>query len=689
MRNLLLCGAASLALVACGSEPAEITAPETTETESVVVDTSPELGNWGVTLADIDTRVGVGDDFFRHVNGIWLDNFEIPPEFSNYGSFTVLFERSEERTKGIIEDAASANAENGSIKQKIGDFYASFLDTDAIDAKGLSVLEADFAIIDAIQTHGDVARAFGNVPLGVDSPIGAFVNVDSKQPDRYVTYMGQAGLGLPNKTYYFDDDFADKREAYKAFLAEMMMLVGMDNVEERAAAVYALEERLAKVHWEPAKRRNRDLTYNLYTLDELQSYAPDFPWSAMLDEAGLGAETEFVLRENDAIRGSGTVFRDTPVAVWQDYMKVHYLSDNSAVLPSAIDEANFAFYGKALRGTPQQRERWKRGVGAVNGTLGEAVGQVYVDEYFPADSKAKMEELVGNLKTAFRARLENLDWMTEETKQEAYAKLDAFNTKIGYPDKWKDYSDLEVIDGDAYGNNKRSNEWGWNDNISKLGKPIDRTEWFMNPQTVNAYYNPPMNEIVFPAAILQPPFFDPNADDAVNYGGIGAVIGHEIGHGFDDQGRKSDGTGLLRDWWTEEDAARFQMKADKLGEQYGGFSPVEGMFVDPGLTMGENIGDLGGMTMAYDAYKLSLGDDDAPELDGYSGDQRFFMAWAQVWKRKYREDELKVRLATDPHSPSEYRTNGVVRNMDAWYEAFGVTEDDALYLAPEDRVRIW
>jgi predicted metalloendopeptidase len=693
MKRFLLCSAAALALASCNNNEAETInnsqATEATETEVVEVAKGAELGDWGIKLTDMNMEIDAGDDFFRHVNGKWLDTFEIPAEFSNYGSFTVLFERSEERVKNIIETAASTDAAAGSAEQKIGDYYSSFLDVDAINAKGLDVAKADLDYIAGLETHEDVAVAFSKPDLGARSPLGAFVNVDSKQPDRYITYMGQSGLGMPNRNYYLEDNFADKREAYQAFLGEMMTLAGMENAEERAAAVYALEEEIAKVHWAPAKRRNRDLTYNLYTIDELTQYAPEFPWAMMMDASGLGNESEFVLRENDAVQASAKIFRDTPVDVWKDYLTVHFLSGNAAVLPSEFDEASFAFYGKALRGVPEQRARWKRGVGAVNGTLGEAVGQVYVDKYFPASSKEKMEELVDNLKKAFARRLDELDWMSEETKVEARAKLASFNTKIGYPDVWKDYSSLNIKAGDAFGNSKRANVWAWNDNISKLGKPIDRNEWFMNPQTVNAYYNPTMNEIVFPAAILQAPFFDPEADDAVNYGGIGAVIGHEIGHGFDDQGRKSDGTGLLRDWWTEGDAERFQERAEKLGAQYATYSPVEGMFVNPNLTMGENIGDLGGLTMAYDAYKLSLGGEEAPVKDGYTGDQRFFMAWAQVWKRKYREDELRNRLATDSHSPSEYRTNGVVRNMDAWYDAFGVSEDDELYLAPEDRVKIW
>ena len=554
----------------------------------------------------------------------------------------------------------------------------------------MDVTKGDMAVIDAIETHEDVASLFANVDIASESPIAGWVDVDSKNPDQYIFFITQSGLGMPNRDFYLQEKFADKQQAYKEFLATMLSLAGAkDEVEDRANAIYALEEKMATVHWEPKKRRQRDLTYNLFTLDELATYAPEFPWAMMMEQMGLGQEKAFVVREDSAIQGLAKIFRDTPVDVWKDYLKVHYLAAYSAVLPSAVDEADFAFYGKALSGQPEQRKRWKRGVSAVNGALGEAVGQVYVEKYFPPESKEKMDDLVANLKKAFLVRLEANQWMSDETKEEARAKLAGFTTKIGYPDEWKDYSTLEVRPGDAFGNMKRANRWQWDDMISKLGGPIDRTEWFMTPQTVNAYYEPSRNEIVFPAAILQPPFFDPNADPAVNYGGIGAVIGHEISHGFDDQGRKSDGTGTLRDWWTKGDSERFDALAAKLGAQYAKFSPIEGFSVDPELTMGENIGDLGGLNMAYEAYKISLNGEEAPVLDGYSGDQRFFMAWGQVWKRKYRPDELKRRLSTDPHSPSEYRSNGIVRNMDAWYEAFDVQEGDALYIAPEDRVTIW
>ena len=688
MKKLLLSGVAAFALAACGQQSGGEGASAPSE-KAAAVSAKPELGDWGVNVSDIDANIDPGDDFFQYVNGKWLDTFEIPEEFSSYGSFTVLFERSEERVKTIIEEAAAGEAPDGSLEQKIGDFYAAYLDVDAINANGYSPVAADLAKIDALQTHEDVARAMGDPRLGANSPIGAFVNVDAKETDRYITYLTQAGLGMPNRDYYLDEKFADKRPKYISYIEQALSLAGIDGAAAKAQAIFDVETRMAEVHWEPAKRRNRDLTYNLKTIDQLKAFAPEMPWEAALNAGGLGGETEFVVREDDAIQALAKIFAETPVETWKAYLKFHTLNNNTAVLPAELDDANFAFFGTELRGTPKQRERWKRGVAAVNGAMGEAVGEVYVERYFPPESKAQMQDLVANLRTALDQRITTLPWMGEETKVQAHEKLKKFTPKIGYPDKWRDYSDLTVSDDNAYENAMNAAKFAWDYSISRLGGPVDKTEWGMTPQTVNAYYSPPRNEIVFPAAILQAPFFDPNADAAVNYGGIGAVIGHEIGHGFDDQGRKSDGDGVLRDWWTAEDAANFQVLADKLGAQYATYEPVPGFFVNPGLTMGENIGDIGGLAMAYHAYKLSLGGEEAPVIDGYTGDQRFFLAWAQVWKRLNREEALKNQIETDPHSPAQYRVNGVVRNMDAWYDAFDVTEDDDLYLAPEDRVQIW
>ncbi|NNE42028.1 MAG: M13 family metallopeptidase [Marinicaulis sp.] len=691
-----MCGVAAFALLSCGEKASDAPDTEISEVQNTAsTDTasaaggSPELGDWGVEVANIDDSVDPGDDFYRYASGKWLDTFEIPEEFSSYGSFTVLFERSEEQVRKIIEDAAAGRNPAGSVEQKIGDFFASYTDVDAINEKGLAPIADDLSYIDSLENHEDVARAMARADLALNSFFGAWVDIDSKQTDRYIVYLTQSGLGMPNRDYYLEDKFANEREKYKDYIAEILTLAETPDAEAKAAGIYAVEEAMAQVHWEPAKRRNRDLTYNLKTKEELIEFAPGVPWAAMLDEAGVPAQNEFVVREDDALQSLAQIFADTPVAVWRDYMRFHLLSSNAAVLPTEFDDANFAFFGTELRGTPKKRERWKRGVAAVNGALGEAVGKVYVDRHFPADSKTKMDALVANLRRALDERLDTLAWMSDVTKVAAHEKLEKFTPKIGYPEKWEDYSDFDVVRGDAYGNAKSANAFGWEDQISKLGQPIDRTEWFMNPQRVNAYYSPNRNEIVFPAAILQAPFFDPNADPAVNYGGIGAVIGHEIGHGFDDQGRKSDGDGMLRDWWTGEDAAAFQELADALGAQYASYEPIEGFPLDPNLTMGENIGDVGGLAMAYHAYKLSLNGEKAPVIDGYTGDQRFLLAWAQVWKRQVREEALKNQIARGPHSPARYRVNGVVRNMDVWYDAFNISEDDELYLAPEDRVQIW
>lgn len=683
-RKALLLGLAATSLLACGREEraAEQAPPPAQQAAG------PELGKWGVETDHIKNEIKPGDDFYRHVNGGWLDTFRMPDDFSSYGSFTVLFERSEARVKEIIENAA-ASAEASDIEKKIGAFYRTYTDVDAIEAAGLAPLAADFARIDAAATHDDIARLFAAPDFPGQSPFRAYVDVDAKAPDRYVVYVAQSGLGMPNRDYYLEQKFADKQTKYKAFVAQTLTLAGVADAAAKASAIYDLEHRIAEIHWTPAKRRERDLTYNKKSRAELRAFAPEAPWDAMLEASDLSGASSVVLREFDAIQQLAALFRATPAATWRDYLKFHTVRNRADVLPKAIDDASFAFYGAELRGTPEQKERWKRGVAAVNDALGEAVGRLYVERHFPPESKAQMDELVGNLRKALADRIEKLSWMSAETKARAQEKLAKFTPKIGYPEKWRDYSALEVIDGDAYGNAARAAAFEWAYEVSRLDKPVDRTEWGMTPQTVNAYYSPTRNEIVFPAAILQAPFFDPLADPAVNYGAIGAVIGHEIGHGFDDQGRKSDGDGFLRDWWTAADAANFGRLADKLGAQYAAYEPIPGFAVNPKLTMGENIGDLGGLAMAYHAYKLSLNGAEPPIRDGFTGDQRFFLAWAQVWKRLVREEQLKNQIATDPHSPAEFRVNGVVRNMDAWYAAFAVTPEHELYLAPEERVQIW
>ncbi len=685
MKKVFLGATAALALQACSQQASENTAEPVANEQSA----APEIGDFGIDLQNIDASVTPGNDFYDYANGAWLRTFKIPDEYSSYGSFTTLAERTEKQLRSIIEGVSGQRATSGAAVQQIGDFYASYMDVDRINALGLDPLAADFARIDALSTKADIASAFAAPDLGAAAPIGVFIGVDAKSPERYAVYLTQAGLGLPNRDYYLQDKFAEKQEKYLGYIEDTLALAGLDDAARRAGAIYALERAIAEAHWEPAKRRNRDLTYNPKTLEQLSAFTPDFPWGAYFTAAGLSDRTQFVVREDDAVRQLAGLVAVTPADVWKDYLKFHLLRTHADILPAQFDDLHFAFYGTQLRGALKQRERWKRAIDAVDGSLGEAVGKLYVEEYFPPQSKEMMETLVGNLREALKERIKVLPWMTDETKTQALAKLENFTPKIGYPDKWRDYAGLSVASGDAYGNAKRAAVFEWDYELARLDEPVDKTEWGMTPQTVNAYYSPTRNEIVFPAAILQAPFFDPHADAAVNYGGIGAVIGHEIGHGFDDQGRKSDGDGMLRDWWTSEDADAFQALADEIGAQYAGYEPLPGFAVNPGLTMGENIGDIGGLAMAYHAYKIALNGEEAPVLDGLSGDQRFFLSWAQVWKRVVRDEALKNQIASDPHSPAKFRVNGVVRNMDPWYEAFGVEEDQALYLPPNKRVEIW
>lgn len=697
MKHAFLAATAALALLSGCSQSAQKPADAAKQQAAAPAQSKPDqpiqhaaIGNWGVDLSEMDTSVRPGDNFFRYVNGKWLDTFQIPEDKTNYGSFTVLYDQSVKQVRGIIQDAAKANAEAGTPEQKIGDLYASFMNTEAIDAKGLDPLKPALDKIAAAKSHDDIAKIMATVKLPIDTPFGAYVDVDSKQPDAYAFYMYQSGLGLPNRDYYLEDNerFQKIRAAYKKYIAEVFTLAGVMDAGQKADAVYDLEMKMAQAHWDKKKSRNRDLTYNKMTMAQLQDYAPGFPWALANETAGVNVQ-DVIVRQNTAFPKLAKIFADTPVSTWADYLEFHLIDNMAGYLPKSFDDAHFEFYGKTLNGQPQQRDRWKRGVSLVNRDLGEAVGQVYVARYFPPSSKEKMEKLVNNLRAALKERIETNTWMSADTKTQAEEKLSKFTAKIGYPDKWKDYSALQISRDDLVGNVMAANTWQWDDMISKLGKPIDKTEWFMTPQTVNAYYSPNRNEIVFPAAILQPPFFDPNADPAVNYGGIGAVIGHEMGHGFDDQGAKSDGDGRLRNWWTDQDKKNFEDRTKELAAQYDQFEPVQGHHVNGGFTSGENIGDLSGVTFALEAYHMSLNGKPAPVLDGFTGDQRLFLSWAQVWRRKYREEALINRLATDPHSPSQYRTNGIVRNVDAWYKAFDVTSDEEMYLPEDKRVHIW
>lgn len=681
--------AGGMLLLAMGCRESATDTNAVTAAQATGDDRAATLGNWGVDLGNVDPSVKPGDNFFYFVNGHWLDTFEIPADFTNYGSFTELFELSEERVGNIIRESV-ANPAAAGLERKIADYYSAFLDIETIDKSGLIAASADFAFFDGLKTHADVAAAMARPDLASNGPIQAYVYVDEKQPDHYLVYLTQAGLGMPSREYYLDGEFADQKAGYTKAVDRLLSLAGARSLPDAGEQITALETRIAERHWTQAEQRDRDRTYNLVAGTALDSRLPGFPWEAYLVSAEVGGQAEYVVNELSAIEQLAELFGETPVEIWREYLKFHYIVAHAAVLSQAIDGAQFDFFGRTLQGQETQRERGKRAIAAVNSALGEAVGEIYVARYFPPDARAAMSELIDNVITSFRVRIENLDWMSDATRQEALAKLSKFRPYIAGPEQWRDYSGLQVSAQDALANTRNANASNWRYLVARLGKPIDpANEWGLTPQTVNAYYSPPRNAIYFPAAILQPPFFDPHADAAVNYGGIAAVIGHEIGHGFDDEGRKSDGNGALRNWWTEEDARRFEARTEMLGAQFASYSPIEGMFVNPDLTMGENVGDLGGVSVAYHAYRMSLGGGEAPVLDGYTGDQRFFLAYGQIWKRLHREENLKMRLVADPHSPAEYRVNGIVRNMDPWYAAFDVKPGDALYLPPEQRVQIW
>jgi predicted metalloendopeptidase len=650
----------------------------------------PRIGTWGLDLAAGDRSVKPGDDFYRYADGNWLDTTRIPPDRTSWSSFVELGERSEREIHEIAE-SLPADAPQGSTEQKAGDFYRAYLDTAAIEQKGLAPVLPGLQAIAAARTHEQLAELMGRPDLDLKAPLGVGITTDQKNPDRYIVVILQSGLSLPDRDYYLKDDpvFTDLRTKYQAHVERMLTLAGEKNAAAQAASILDIETRIARVHWPAAKRRERDLTYNLRTRAELDQLSPGFPWQPLLAAQGLDGQAEFVVRELDAVQALSTLFKQIPVERWHAYFEYQYLAANADVLPAAIDAERFDFYGRILNGQPQQRERWKRAVAALNGGLGEVTGQLYVQKYFPPEAKQKVVALVENLRLAYAARIQQLAWMSADTKKVALEKLAAVRPKIGYPDKWRDYSALQVVPGDAFGNKSRADVFEWHRQLARLGKPTDRDEWNMTPQTVNAYYNPTFNEIVFPAAILQPPFFDAHADAAVNYGGIGGVIGHEMGHGFDDQGSKSDARGVLRTWWQPEDDQAFRKRVDSLAAQFDKFEALPGLNVNGRLTLGENIGDLGGLSVAYEAYQISLHGKKAPVLDGFTGDQRFFLSWAQVWRSLYRDEQLRTLVMSNPHSPPKFRVNGPVRNLDAWYTAFDVKAGDQLYVPPEDRVRIW
>ena len=650
---------------------------------------SAAIGAYGLDLTAGDASVQPGDDFFRYCNGRWLDTTEIPSDRTSWGTFAILDDKSERDQRVIIEETAMVGGVPGSLQQKIADTYNAYLNTDAINARGIAVLQEDLATIAAIRTHEDVMRVVAGADFPTNSPIVAFASLDARNPDRYVVTITHAGLGLPEREYYRRADSAEQRTAYVAYIERILTLGGQANGAAKARSIMALETQIAELHWPIADRRQRERVYNLKSRAELRAIAPNFPWDAALDAGDMGQAQEVVVRELSAMAPLAQLFLATPVETWKDYLTFNLISGSSDVLPREIDDANFDFYGKTLNGQPEQRERWKRAVDQVNNAMGEAVGQLYVARHFPPEAKAQMLDLVENLRRAYAQRIDQSPWMTAATKVVAQEKLAAFVPRIGYPDIWRDYSGMDIRAGDAYGNAKRANKFNGDWATARLWRPVDRREWNMTPQTVNASYNSVMNVITFPAAILQPPFFDPHAAPAVNYGAIGGVIGHEMGHGFDDQGAKSDARGVLRDWWSPQDVAAFQQVTNALAAQYDGFEALPGLHVNGRLTLGENVGDNGGLQVALRAYELSLNGHQAPVRDNLTGTQRFFLGWAQAWRSKYRDEALRNLVLTNPHSPPNFRVNGVIRNMAAWYEAFGVTQENALYLPPDQRVTIW
>ncbi len=649
----------------------------------------PQFGSFGIDLTARNSAVKPGDDFFAFANGTWFDKFQIPADKSSYGMANKLDDDARANVRTIIEDAAAGKPAAGTVEQKIGDYYASFMDTAKIEKDGLGAITPDLDRIAAVKDAAELSRLFGEP--GFQSPVGAYVNSDAKDPNSYTFEVFQAGLGLPDRDYYLKDDpkLKEMRTAYQAHVGRMLGLASVGDAEAKAAKIMALETRIAQVHWAAERTRDTLANYNPKNRAALIAFAPGLDWQGMFDTMGIGMWDRYNVNTPTALQGIARLVKSQPLDDWKAYMTYHHLHSHAPYLPKVVDDENFAFYGKTLVGRETQRERWQRGVDVVSGGLGEAIGQVYVKKHFPPDSKAKVNALIDNLKAAYKANIEKLEWMGADTRAKALEKLAAFRVKIGYPDTWKDYSSMKIKSGDLLGNVRASSLWAWRFEIDKLGKPVDKDEWQMTPQTVNAYYNPGTNEITFPAAILQPPFFDPAADDAVNYGAIGAIIGHEIGHGFDDQGRLYDATGKLEDWWTKADGEAFKKRAAGLVQQYAAFEVLPGLKVNGELTLGENIGDLGGLGVAYQAYQQSLGGKPAPMLEGLTGDQRFFLAYAQAWQTKMRDGELRARVMSDPHSPPYNRVNGTVRNLDAWYTAFNVQPGDKLYVAPEQRVKIW
>ncbi len=686
-----LCASLIVGLAACNNKETEVKAPETSKTEAAA---AVEMAlTSGIDFANFDKSVRPQDDFYSYVNGTWLKETVIPSDRTSTGAFYDLREKSRDDVKAIIEEvAATPNLVAGSDEQKVADLYRSFMDTDTINQLGTAQIQAELDKIDALKTKAELVSYFAHSQIiGSGTPLAFYIDVDAKDSSRYATHIWQYGLSLPEKDYYFNDGerFVNIRKAYVEHIEKMFTLAGFKAPKASAEHVLALETAIASRHWDVVETRDSTKTYNLYQVKDLATLAPDIDWTSYLTTLGVADQKDIIINQPSFIEGFNEVLKANELSTWQTYMKWQLLTHFAGEMTGQLDHENFEFFSKTLNGQAEQEPRWKRGVATVNSVLGEVVGKVYVKRHFAPAAKDRMQILVENLRGAYGDSIGNLEWMSADTKVAAKDKLAKFDPKIGYPDRWEDYTKLTIKADDLIGNGIRANELGHEKELEKLAGAIRKWEWHMTPQTVNAYYNPTMNEIVFPAAILQPPFFNMQADDAVNYGGIGAVIGHEMGHGFDDQGAKFDGEGNMRDWWTEQDLSEFAVRGKALVAQYDGYAVFDDLNVNGELTLGENIGDLSGVTIAYKAYKKSLNGKEAPVIDGLTGDERFFIGFTQIWRAKIKEESMRNRVATDPHSPAKFRSLGALSNMPQFYTTFDVKEGDAMYIAPEKRVKIW
>jgi putative endopeptidase len=695
MRKLViggLCASLIAGLSACNNEKA-IVAPAADVAKTATATAVAQALTSGINFDNIDKSVRPQDDFYMYVNGAWLNKADIPSDRTSIGAFYDLRENARDDVKAIIEDlSATANLADGTDEQKVADLYRSFMDVDTLNKLGLAPIQAELDHIAALKDKQELTAFFGeNQANGGGTPLAFYVDIDAKDSSRYATHIYQYGLSLPEKDYYFNDSerFVNIRKAFVEHVEKMYNLAGLPDAKANAEAILALETQIAEKHWDVVENRDSTKTYNLYQVSNLPELASEINWNGYLAALGGDKQTDIIINQPSYIQGLNEVLKNNDLNTWKNYMTWMTLTHNANNLSEALDNENFAFFSKTLNGQEEQEPRWKRGVSTVSDTLGEVVGKVYVKRHFAPEAKTRMEELVSNLSGAYSSSIDSLDWMSADTKVAAKEKLAKFNPKIGYPNKWADYTKLTIQADDLIGNAKRAAVVQHNKDVAKLGQPIDKDEWHMTPQTVNAYYNPTMNEIVFPAAILQPPFFNLEADDAVNYGGIGAVIGHEMGHGFDDQGAKFDGEGNMRDWWTKADLTAFESKGNALIAQYDGYQVFDDLNVNGSLTLGENIGDLSGVTIAYKAYKMSLNGKEAPVIDGLTGDQRFFMGFTQIWRVKMKEESMRNRVATDPHSPGHFRALGALSNMPEFYSTYDVKQSDKMYIEPASRVKIW